>query len=119
MFTLPITLRVTSAVIVTVTPAGMLTLPKSWVPLRVVFDVGDKFAAPVAVNVAGLPEEIVAPLAVAVSVFAPAVGPRVQEPTVAMPWAFVVAVAPVTLPPPDATAKVTVTPANGVAAEMF
>ena len=40
----------------------------------------------------------------------PAVVPRVQLPTVAKPAALVVAVAPVTLPPPLATANVTVAP---------
>ena len=60
---------------------------------------------PVAVKVTGEP---VRPVLVALSVFVPAVVPRVQLPTVAMPEAFVVAEPPVIEPPPDATAKVTV-----------
>ena len=68
-------------------------------------------AVPVAVNVTGEP---VRPLLVAVSVFVPAVVPRVQLPTVAMPAEFVVAEPPVTEPPPDATAKVTAIPETGL-----
>jgi hypothetical protein len=52
--------------------------------------------------------------AVAVSVFAPAVVPSFQEPTVATPLAFVVAPVPVAEPPPEATAKVTATPETGL-----
>src|SRR5262245_2846809 len=62
-------------------------------------------ATPVAVKVAG-----VTPLTVAVSVFAPAVAPRVQPPTVAVPVALDVWEPPVTVPPPLATANVTATP---------
>src|SRR6266550_4145136 len=51
------------------------------------------------------------PLAVAVSVFAPSW--TVQLPTVATPSAPVVAFAPVTLPPPLATANVTATLGTG------
>jgi hypothetical protein len=47
---------------------------------------------------------------VALSTFTPANAPSVHDPTVAMPAAFVRAVPPVTEPPPDATAKFTVTP---------
>ena len=54
------------------------------------------------------------PVIVAVSVFAPAVVPSVQLPTVAIPDAFVVATAPVSSPPPDATANVTDTPSTGL-----
>ena len=68
-------------------------------------------AVPVALKVSGEP---VRPALVAVSVFAPAVVPRVQLPTVAMPEAFVVAEPPVSDPPPAATAKVTLTPATGL-----
>lgn len=68
-------------------------------------------AMPVAVNVIGLP---VNPVEVAVRVLLPAVAPSVQLPTVAMPPAFVVAERPVALPPPVATANVTVTPATGL-----
>src|SRR5439155_191400 len=103
--------------------------------------------APVAVNVTGLP---VSPLAVAVSEFGPAVGPRVHEVTAAIPLPLVVTGVPVsplavavrvfgpavgarvhevtaaiplgpvvtgvvglTVPPPEATANVTLTPATG------
>ena len=65
---------------------------------------------PVAVKVSGLP---VSPVEVAVRVLVPAVGPSVQLPTVARPLAFVVRAFPVMLPPPDATAKVTLTLATG------
>src|SRR5436309_2096885 len=65
-------------------------------------------ATPVAVNVA-----LSAP-AVALRLFGPAVPPSVQLPTVAIPLAFVVALPPVTLPPPAVTANVTPTPATGL-----
>lgn len=52
------------------------------------------------------------PVAVAESVFVPT-APSVHEPTVAMPDAFVVCDAPLTLPPPDPTANVTLTPGDG------
>src|SRR4051812_33307939 len=65
-------------------------------------------AVPVAVNVA------VSEPVVAVNVFAPAVAPTVHVPSVAMPDALVVVAAPVTLPPPLATANVTFTPATGL-----
>jgi hypothetical protein len=50
---------------------------------------------------------------VALSTFAPIVGPSVQEPTLAIPEEFVVAVAPETEPPPLMTENVTVAPASG------
>ena len=50
---------------------------------------------------------------VALRTFAPATGPSVHEPTVAMPASFVVTVSPETDPPPLTNAKVTVTPAIG------
>jgi hypothetical protein len=50
---------------------------------------------------------------VAVNVFRPSVGPSVQEPTVAKPAESDTASVPVALPPPDVTAKVTVTPFAG------
>ena len=65
-------------------------------------------AVPVAVNVAGD-----RPPTVAVIVFGPAIVPSVQLPTTAIPDTFVVAVPPVTEPPPLATANVTVTPLTG------
>ena len=49
----------------------------------------------------------------AVSVFVPGEAPSIQLPTVAMPDVFVVCVAPVIVPPPDATAKVTLAPETG------
>src|SRR2546422_1653515 len=69
-------------------------------------------AFPVALNVTGLPWSVPD---VAVSVFGPAVLPRVQLVTAAMPLALVVCEAPVTLPPPVPAAKVTATPATGLA----
>src|SRR5438046_10101453 len=62
----------------------------------VVADTGP--TVPVAVNVTGLPL-IPDPVAVAVSVFVPAVGASVQLPTVAIPSVPVVGVAPVAQPP--------------------
>src|SRR5450759_2586661 len=67
--------------------------------------------APVAVNVTGLPAS---PALVAVRVLAPTAGPNVQLPTVAMPLAFEVALKAVAEPPPEATAKVTLTPLTGL-----
>ena len=68
-------------------------------------------ATPVAVKVSGDP---VRPADVAVNVFAPAVVPRVQEVTLAIPEEFVVAEPPSTDPPPEATAKVTERPGTGL-----
>src|ERR1041384_1244313 len=62
----------------------------------------------VAVNATG----VNAP-ALADNPFAPALVPSVQLPTVAMPPAVVTGEAPVRLPPPEVTVKVTVTPATG------
>src|SRR5712691_99122 len=66
-------------------------------------------ACPVAENVTGLPP-MPAPVTVAVRLFAPGGVPSTQLPTWATPFAFVVALAAVTLPPPDVTANVTVWP---------
>ena len=63
-------------------------------------------AVPVAVKL------VLSAPAVAVSVFAPAAVESVHEPTVATPFASVVAGLPVTLPSPEA-ANVTLTPATG------
>ena len=52
------------------------------------------------------------PATVAVSVLAPT-APSVHAPTVAIPAALVVCVAPARVPPPEAIAKVTETPADG------
>jgi hypothetical protein len=73
-------------------------------------------AVPVAVNVTGEP---VSDSVVAVSVFDPAVVPRVQLPMVAIPFTLVVAVPPVTVPPPDDATKVTITPLTGVLSVAF
>src|SRR5436309_6857536 len=73
-------------------------------------------AVPLAVNVIGLP---FTPGAVAVSVFSPAPVPSVQLPTVAMPPASVVWLAPVMLPLPGVTAKVTATPGTGLPLASF
>jgi len=61
-------------------------------------------AVPVAVKATGLPL-MPLPATVAVSVFVPAAGPSDHDPRVAMPFTFVVTVAPVTEPPPPATAS--------------
>src|SRR3954454_18805761 len=67
-------------------------------------------AVPVALNVTEL-----SPVADAVSVFAPAVVPSCQLPTVAMPPGFVVAPAPVAEPPPpEAPVKATAIPETGL-----
>jgi len=69
-------------------------------------------AVPVAVNVMGLP---VSPLAVAVRVLVPGADPRVQDETAATPLAIVATgVVGFTVPPPDATANVTATPATAL-----
>src|SRR5216117_3315054 len=69
-------------------------------------------AVPLAVKVSGLPAR---PVAVAVNVFGPAVVPRVQAVTAAMPLAFVVTgLVGLTVPPPDATANVTATFGTGL-----
>lgn len=54
----------------------------------------------------------VSPVAPACSVLGPAALPRVHEPTVAIPVAPVVEVAPVIEPPPPVTLQVTVAPAT-------
>jgi hypothetical protein len=61
----------------------------------------------VALKVSALPAS---PVTVAVSVLGPVAAPSVQLPTVAIPSLPVLGVAPVMLPPPEATANVTVTP---------
>src|SRR5439155_1231775 len=68
-------------------------------------------AVPVAVNVTGLPES---DPDVAINVFWPAVGPRVQLPTVAIPFPSVVCAAPVILPLAVPTTNVTDTPETGL-----
>jgi len=98
----------------TITDGGVLTA----VPTVAVWLVG-LFAAivaaapavPVAVKVTGLPESVPD---VAVSVLLPAVVPSVQLPTVAIPLASLIWVAPVTLPLPGPGAKVTDTPETGL-----
>src|SRR5437763_1109352 len=68
-------------------------------------------AVPLARNVTGLPWSVPD---VAVSVFGPAVVPRVQLVTAATPLALVVWAAPVMLPPPVPGAKVTATLGTGL-----
>jgi len=69
-------------------------------------------ALPVAVKMTGLPFN---PGAVALTVLGPATVPSVHEVTVATPLALVVTAAVgFTVPPPDATANVTETPATGL-----
>src|SRR6185437_15291186 len=71
-------------------------------------------AVPVALNVTGLPPPE-NPVAVAVSVLAPAVVPSFQLVIVAIPLALVVAgFVPLNEPLPTPMAKVTVTPATGL-----
>jgi hypothetical protein len=72
--------------------------------------------AAVAVMVNGEP---VSPVLVATTVLLPASAPNVQLPSVAIPLAFVVCVAPVTEPPPLPTAKFTITPATGLLFASF
>lgn len=68
---------------------------------------------PVAVNVMGLPPRTAA--AVAVSVFGPASGPRIQDVTAAIPSAPVVTgVEGLTVPAPKPTTNVTLIPATGL-----
>jgi hypothetical protein len=62
---------------------------------------------PVALNVTGEP---LSDPEVALSEFAPELGPSVHEPTVAMPKEFVVAFSPAIEPPPETTANVTDAP---------
>ncbi len=69
---------------------------------------------PLAVNVTGLPL-IPDPVAVAVNVLVPAVVPSVHDVTVEIPLPLVVTgVVGFTVPPPDAAANVTGTPATGL-----
>ena len=69
-------------------------------------------ATPVALKVRGEPES---PVAVAVSVLLPEVVPKVQVGEVAIPLALVVTGADEpSKPPPDATAKMTLTPLTGL-----
>ena len=64
----------------------------------------DQESVAVAMNVRGLPAK---PAAVAVSVFVPAAGPRVQLPSAATPSLPEVALPPVIAPPPLETANMT------------
>ena len=66
---------------------------------------------PVAEKITELPLK---PTNEALKVLLPAVVPKVQLPTVAIPLALVVADKPVAEPPPVATAKVTLTPLTGL-----
>src|ERR1017187_280468 len=59
------------------------------------------------------------PLTLTRRMLRPWVGPRVQPPRVATPFAFVVAVPPVMVPPPESTVKVTVAPATGLPAAFL
>src|SRR4029450_10803965 len=68
-------------------------------------------AVPVATKVIGFPTKP-DPAAEAVRVLNPRFGPRTHWPAVAIPLASVVWVPPVTVPPPEVTAKVTATPGS-------
>ena len=97
------------ALLLATTLAGLAT---TWVPLAPVLGVP---AVAVAVKVAA-----VRPVTVAVRVLLPASVPRVQLPTAAKPLLSVATlVAPVTLPPPVATAKLTMTPETGLLYESL
>src|SRR6266498_1935159 len=97
-------------------PSVMPACPVRLSPERLVIDAAAPTVA-LAVNITGLPAS---PGAVAVRVFAPAVGPRVHDPTAAMPSAPVTSgVVGSTDPSPDATAKVTDTPATGFPLASF
>src|SRR5687767_4593778 len=71
----------------------------------------DVVVVPVAVNVTETPG---AASRLARKLFIPVIGPRVQLPTRASPDASVSCVPPVTEPPPEITAKATVTPETGL-----
>ena len=80
-------------------------------PLFLVIDAAAPAAA-VAVNVTGLPAR---PADVAVTVLFPTAVPSFHDVTLATPWASVfTALVGFTVPPPDATAKVTLTPDTGL-----
>jgi hypothetical protein len=67
---------------------------------------------PLSVNVTGLPAS---PVAVAVRVFGPAVGPSVHDVTAALPLELVATgIVGLTVPPPDATVNNTPTPTTGL-----
>src|SRR2546428_833098 len=94
--------------------AGLMTTPTAVLPLG--WTVKASWVAEpgvaVAVKVTGLPAS---PGAVAVSVFGPATVPSIQLPGPASPLPVVVTgLGPVRLPPPEATANVTLTPATGL-----
>src|SRR5215510_3433420 len=122
----PVLLTVATLGLLVVNCSGglVMTLPDASATLAVSCCVcpGDKsgIVAGVSVTVAAAPAIAVAvkvvvsdPVA-AVSVFGPTAPPNFQLPTVAIPLALVVATAPVTEPPPDATVNETVTPAIGL-----
>jgi hypothetical protein len=92
---------------VAVVPLGRVT----WAPVPTVVESAEVALGtnklPVAVKVSGDPES---PVAEAVMVFDPPVLPKVQLPTIAIPFASVVWLAPLSEPPPLATEKVTRTP---------
>src|SRR5690348_9010692 len=73
-------------------------------------------AVPVARKVTGLP---FTPVDVAIKVSGPAVVPRVQLPTVAIPLALVVWLAPVMAPLRELVENVTATPATGLPFASF
>src|SRR5437660_6456651 len=97
----------------TITDGGALTAVPTvadWFAGLIAAIVAAAPAVPCAVNVTGLPAK---DAAVAVNVFDPAVAPRVQLPTVAIPFASEVWAAPVTLPLAGPAANVTDTPEIG------
>ena len=98
----------------TITDGGALTAVPTvadWFVGLIAAIVAAAPAVPCAVNVTGLPAK---DAEVAVNVFDPAVAPRVQLPTVAIPFASEVWAAPVTLPLAGPAANVTDTPEIGL-----
>jgi hypothetical protein len=89
----------------------LLTAPEGDMPVMVGFDDASVASAVKVTEVR--------PALDAVRVFVPTLGPRIQLPTVAIPFVPVVAVAAVTLPPPVATAKVTLAPLTGLLFASF
>ena len=94
---------VTSSLKTTSNKMGNAFVGSACAPCWLMVTVGGVISVAVAVNVCGDPAS---PTPVAVSEFAPGTGPSCHEPTAAIPFVPVTALAPVTEPPPEATAKV-------------
>lgn len=95
--------------------AVLLTLELSPYAGEITVRVGaDVAVVPVAIKVTGVRDPLVA-----VSTFVPAVEPRVQPPAVAIPFVPVVADPPVTVPLPEVTVNMTLTPLTGLPFTSF